>query len=329
MSRFPLSLTSAALAVAAFATSAEADVAEAVRDQLQPGYAAFARSTAALDASAAVNCDLDALRPLYQTAYDDWMAVSFMRIGPGEEGGRTLAIAFWPDPKGMGAKAQRALMEAKNPAVNDPAKFAEISIAARGLGGLERLLYPEAQPADMDYACALTRATARDLARMAAEIDAGWADYARTLTEPGAGGPYQDATEARQALLTQLAAGIEFVAEQRLGRPMGTFDKPRPDRAEAKASGRSLRNVVLSLKALKSFAAALSPDSAATLAAFDRAIGRAETIDDPDFAGVADPQRRLKLEILQGAVRDIGEKAKAEMTRALGAGIGFNSADGD
>ena len=311
------------------ALPARADFPEAVRDHILPGYAAFAQATAALDASAQADCTAQALRPAYQAAWDAWMAVAHLRLGPVEEEGRVLAIAFWPDPKALGTKAQMALLTG-DPAALSPEHFPEQSVAARGLTGLERLLYPaEPLPADP---CALIRATTTDLARMAAGIEADWrggyADVLLTAGEPG-NTTFLSRPEVRQALFTQLAAGLEFVEDSRLGRPLGTFDKPRPERAEARAAGRSLRNVLLGLRAMKGLVEALTPDAPQTLAAFDHAISLAEGLNDPVFAGVAEPESRLKVEILAEAVDAIRAVILTELAPELDVGIGFNAADGD
>ncbi|MDR5652525.1 imelysin family protein [Ruixingdingia sedimenti] len=312
------------------AAPARADVAEVVDTHVLPGYDAFATATAALDRAAQGGCDADVLRPAYHAAFDAWMGVQHLHLGPAEEAGRALAIAFWPDPKGLGWRAQRALL-AGDPAALAPGAFADQSVAARGLTGLERLLWPAtALPADP---CPLIRATAADLARMAAEIRAGWDGFAAALLEPGGPGNsrYLTQAEARQALLTQLVTGLEHLADQRLGRPLGTFERPFPDRAEARAAGRSLRNVTLALRALRGMAMALAAPAEApqTRAALDRAVALAEGLDDPVFAGVADPQGRLKVEILQQATRAARAAALAEIAPRLGVGLGFNALDGD
>lgn len=308
------------------AMPAKADVAAVVNDLVRPGYAAFAKATR--DLAAIDTCDADTLRPAYQTTFDAWMAVAHLHLGPGEDKGRSLAIAFWPDPKALGAKAQRGLMLG-DAAQLEPANFAEQSVAARGLFGLERLLYP-ADPLPADP-CPLIHVTADDLARMAVEIDAGWATFGEVLITAGQPGntTYLTGQEATQELFTQLAAGLEFVADERIGRPLGTFEKPYPTRAEARASGRSLRNVQLSLVALSAMAVALAPDIPQSLAAFDRAEGLAAKLQDATFAGVSDPQTRLKIEILQQAVRATRDTVIAELGPALGVDLGFNSADGD
>ena len=315
-----------------YAAPLYADVTEAVDQVILPGYAAFADATKDLDAEAKADCRAAAVIPAYQAAFDAWLGVSILRFGPAEVDGRSLAIQFWPDPKSLGPKAQAAMIRAQDPVVNDAAAFAEVSVAARGLMSLERLLYPaEPLPAG-DYSCALIRATAADLARLAALIQSDWqTDYAAALQTAGAAGNtrYTTKAEARQALYTALITGFEFVGDDRVGRPLGTFDKPRPERAEARASGRSLHNVVLSLATLQHLAKALAAETPATDAAFARAFDVASKVNDPVFADVGTPQGWLRAQILQQAIWATRDAAIAEIGAALEVGVGFNAADGD
>lgn len=317
------------LVLLALATPARADFPQTVQDHILPGYAAFDVATRALADKASETCLPGELAPAYHAAYDAWMAVQHLRFGPVETDGRALAILYWPDPKALGAKAQMALLTG-DPAKLTPEAFAEQSVAARGLLSLERLLFPaETLPADP---CPLIRATTADLARIAAQVHADWQDgFAQTLATAGDAGnaTYLTRPEARQALFTQLATGLEFLHDSRLGRPLGSFGTPHPDRAEARASGRSQRNVLLGLQAMRQMVETLTPDAPETLAAFDRAIGLAKTLDDPVFAGVAVPRDRLKVEILQQAVAQIREVILSELAPEMDVGIGFNAADGD
>lgn len=317
-----------ALALVA-ARPAAADVPEAITDHALPAFAAFAEATAALDAAARADCAPGALRPAFHAAFDAWLGVSHLTLGPLEDQGLALAIAFWPDPKGLGQKALTVLTAAGDPAVLEPEVFAQQSVAVRGVFTLERLLYTEPQD---PFRCALAQSVAADLATSATLAEAGWRDgFAQTLLTAGQPGNtrYLTPAEARQALFTALMAGMEFTADSRLGRPLGSFDRPRPERAEAVPSGRSLRNVTLSLAALRALAVALVPDSPATQAAFDRSLALAAGLDDPVFPGVSDPAQRLRIEILQQAVTAIRVSAVTEIGGALGVGAGFNAADGD
>ncbi len=310
-----------AAAALATATPASADTAAVVQDHIRPGFTAFADAATAL--AALETCDPDTLRPAFHAAYDAWMQVAHLPLGPAEEDGHGLAVLFWPDPKGSGWKAQRALLAAPPTA----ADMAQQSVAARGLPALERLLYP-AEP--LATPCPLIQATADDMATTAATLAQDWGPYGDLLLTAGRSGNirFLKPDEATQALFTQLATGLESLADRRIGRPLGTFDKPRPDLAEAHASTRSVRNIALSLVALKDLALALDPDSPKTRAAFDHAIALAEGLN-PDIDRITDPQAWLKLEILQQAVRATRDTAIAELGPALGVELGFNSQDGD
>jgi uncharacterized protein len=308
------------------AIPAAADTASVVTQHIRPGFAAFAAQAKVL--AAVESCDPALLRPAFHATYDAWLAVAHLPLGPAEEEGRSLAILFWPDPKALGQKAQRTLLTG-DPAALTPDNMAQQSVAARGLAGLERLLYPtEALPADP---CPLIQATADDLARMANALDTEWAPFGDLLLTAGQPGSprFLTADEATQALFTQLATGLEYLADRRIGRPLGTFDKPRPDLAEARASGRSARNIILSLHGLRGLAQQLHPDGQRTLAAFDQALKLAAKLDDPTLASLTDPQAWLKLQILQQAVRATRDTALAEIGPALGVTLGFNSQDGD
>ena len=114
---------------------------------------------------------------------------------------------------------------------------------------------------------------------------------------------------------------------------MGTFDKPRPKRAEAWRSGRALHHVIVSLQTLRALALILSENdgrlSADVARAFDQALAQALALEDPVFAGVDDPAQRLKIEILKQTIDTIREQQLANIGAKLGVAAGFNALDGD
>lgn len=314
------------IAALLLASPALADTAKVVTDHARPGYAAFDEAVSRL--ADVESCDPAALQPAFQAAYDAWMGVEHLHLGPSEEDGRGLAVLYWPDPKGLGLKAQTALLTGDPAAITVDA-LGQQTVAARGLAGLERLLYP-AEPLPGDP-CPLIQATIDDLARQAEVLATGWGPYGDTLISAGKEGniTFLKPEEATQALYTQLATGLDFIADRRIGRPLGTFDKPRPDLAEGRASGRAQANITLSLQALRALTVALEPESPKTLAAFDRAIELAQKLDDPNLDKIADPQGWLKLQIVQQAVQATRDAAIAEVGPALGVELGFNAQDGD
>lgn len=326
------------LPVTAQADGREAVLQSVVNEHVLPGFTKLSASTEALKAAAGKDCSpvSEALRSAYDTAFDAWIGVSHLRFGPSEERDRAFALAFWPDTKGFTPKALARLISGADPAGRDVEAFSHVSIAARGFYALEFLLFDEriSRMGDAGYRCDLVRVVTADIDANADAILAAWqGGYADALMHPGTDGPYRSEEEAVQELFKALMTGLEFTKDTRLGRPLGTFERPRPKRAEAYRSGRSLRNVVVSLTATRELARLLASVDAgvgkALDAGFARSLELAAGLDDPVFAGVATVQGRLEVEILQQSVGHIREVGIAELGPRLGVRAGFNALDGD
>lgn len=313
-----------------------ARVEAAVKSHVLPSYARFARSARDLSDAATVECRPtdEALRAAYHTAFDDWVRVSHLRFGPSEAENRAFALAFWPDTRGKTPKALAGLISSEAPAGLMVEEMMQQSIAAQGFYALEFLLY---DPQIMGlgegyYRCALIQTLAEGIALRAEAIHGDWVDgYAAAMMGPSADGPYRTPDEAAAELVKAVATGLQFTDEARLARPLGTFERPRPKRAEAWRSERALRHVVLSLEATGELAVALAGETSAGQrieTGFATALSNAE-FDDPALAGVADPIGRLKVESLQQYVYGLREEAVGELVDLLDVSIGFNALDGD
>lgn len=312
---------------------AYAGVDEALDRHILPSFHDFAAAAEEQAQSAAADCRPENLAPAFHATFDAWMMVADLRLGPSETG--ALSIAFWPDTRGFTQRTLTQLITEEDPVALNVGAYKEVSIAARGFFALEMLLF---DPAFSDYGqgsytCTLVQTIATDLAGQAGALDRAWRDdFAAVLRSAGEAGnaAYLTADEAMRALYTQLLSGLEFTADQRLGRPMATFERPRPARAEAWRSGRSLRNVLLSAQAAQQLAHALADRS---LPETDAAAGQvralADRISDPGFQDVTNPQERLHVEVLQQAVRALQSAIETEIGAPLGITPGFNSQDGD
>ncbi|MCT4555143.1 MAG: imelysin family protein [Pelagimonas sp.] len=295
-----------------------------------PGFTQLAERSSALAQVAQDQCGRDSapLRDAFHAAFDAWVAVSHLRFGPTETGDRAFAMAFWPDTKGFTPKALNRLITAESDVVADPVKFAQSSVAGRGFYALEFLLYDDTlRMAGSDgYYCALIRAITADLEGNAQAVLTDWHEgYAQRLR--GAPG------EAIKLFYNALLTGLQFTADTRLGRPMGSFEFPRPRRAEAWRSGRSLRHVQISLRTMEDLTGMLARDltgpQLSYAAAYPRALRLAQDLEDPVFAGVSEPQGRIRVEALQGAVQRLHDIALEELGPALNVVAGFNALDGD
>ena len=324
---------------AATSTEVLAKIAEtALETQVLPGHKRFASATAAL-AEAAQGCARPAvLRAAYHRAFDDWMAISHLRFGPAEAEGRALAIEFWPDPRGFVRRAVDGLLEAEDPAVDDPDAFREVSVAARGLMAVERLVFDADRPdVTKGYPCRLLGAIAADLARTAEALHVDWRDsHAPDMRRAakGEGAIYRSVEEPPRAFYTALMGGARMTVEKRLGEPLGTYQRAWPRKAEAWRSARSLRNVELSLQALQALAECFAPalDAEALKsqrAGWERAVQLARRAPSPLHEAVEDPGRRFAIESVQSAAETARERFEHLAGPAVGVSPGFNALDGD
>ncbi len=313
-------------------------VRDVVEQHILPGFERLAKTAEDLEDVAGEHCapQSETLKAAYHMAFDAWLGVSHLRFGPTEVDDRAFALAFWPDTKGFTPKALAGMILSEDPAARDPARFTETSIAGRGLYALEFLLFDDriSTLGSDDYRCTLVRAIAKDIRQSAAQILEDWQTrYANLLLNPGEESPYRTEDEALQEVFKALATGLQFTSDTRLGRPLGSFEKPRPKRAEARRSGRSLANVVLTMRALEDLAGLLSTDHPALALAFTTQFAFvyevAEELEDPVFAGVASVQGRFRVEIIQQYIDHIRETVALELGPALGVTAGFNALDGD
>jgi predicted lipoprotein len=320
----------------------KADVlADIVDGHILPRVEAAAATAGTLAGVAATDCTADApaLRAAYDAAFDAWIAASHLRFGPALDDNRMFALGFWPDTRGAAPRALAALIAAEDPMGADPAAYAEVSVAARGFHALDLLLFDEALSVEgaPAYRCTLVGTIAADIAATTAAIRDGWTGgYAESLRAAGTPGNalYPTEDDALRALLGAATTELQFTSDVRLGRPLGTFEQAYPARAEAWRSGRSLRNVEVSVANAGDFGRRLAVLAGPEVAAkIDSQLGRIETvagrIDDSALAGVATPQGRFRIEALQTEIDALRLTLGNDLAPALGIAAGFNALDGD
>ncbi|PVA05276.1 imelysin family protein [Thalassorhabdomicrobium marinisediminis] len=331
-------ILAAALALTPLAALSAPSTGQIVQEHILPRFEALTETADILAQAAQDDCQPASapLRAAYHDAFDAWISASHLRFGPTEVDDRAFALAFWPDSRGATPRVLSGLIAAEDPVAMDPEDYAEVSIAGRGFYALEALLFDDRFTGDdhAEYRCTLVQTITADIAQLSADIEQDWRDdYAEVITTPGPDAPYRSDEEALQELLRALSQGLQLTHDSRLGRPLGSFDQPRPMRAEARRSERSARHVRLSLAALRDLALYLAAEDDALAQRlgeqFDTALARLDALADPTFAGVADPQTRLKIEVLQQDVNAIRDTVQQELGPTLGVAAGFNALDGD
>lgn len=303
--------------------AADSRVREVLDDHILPRFAALSVATSAL--ADAQNCDI---MDKWNTAAAAWIAVSHLRFGPSEAENRAFALAFWPDPRGSTPKSLVDLLADDDPVIVDA------SVAGRGFYAMEFLLFDLAF-SEANGRCDLVAALARDAHTTVQEIEKDWQNrYAELMRNTG-NDTYRNDTEALQELYKSLTSGLDFTASMRLGRPLGTFDRPRPLRAEMRRSAQSLNNIAVSLRSLEELAFILSADEpdAAIGIKFNEAMSAWNSVESlegsDDLSVVTVHTSRLKVETLQQRIFDIRVFLSENLGPELGVIEGFNSLDGD
>ncbi len=318
----------------AFPLSARADaVVDRVLDDVAlPGVAAFAKAARTLADAAAADCTPDTLKSPWNAAMDAWFGIQDLRVGPLDTGSRRQAIAYWPDPKGYRPRTLSRILSGQDP-IPKTGDYADEAVPARGLYALETMLYDPAfaRYTASDPGCLLVQAASADLARTAQTVLAEWENgFADAMRTAGADGNprFLDPAEARQAVFTALMTSLQFDSLERLGLPLGTAATARPTRAEARLSGRSQRNLALSIAGHDRLARALVPGPMLRTE-FGLLSEMAAGLDDRDFSGVGEPAGRARLAALQTALMQLRARADLVLGTALGVTMGLNALDGD
>lgn len=300
-------------------------------------FSRFVTQTEALEDAARAHCagDLDkaALQAQFKRAYLSWAPLDSYQFGPIQQTGAVLAVNFWPDKKGFVGRAVQNTLARPAAAQADPAAIAAGSVAVQGFPALEMLLF------DPLPTCPLAVGISGNLNRLADDLHAawfapgGWADIARAA---GPDNPvYLSADEVTKQLYTAVDFGLTRIADTRLGRPLGTFDAPQPERAEAWRSDLSADLIAAQLAGLaelieQGFAGDLrEPDRAWVLRVFAQVQDRIDALQAPIHIAVTDPMSRVRVEGLQSKVVYLQYQIAQDIGPSLGVDTGFTAADGD
>ncbi len=304
---------------------------------LERQFGAFQNSTDLLAAQSVAYCDGGLSRAAYldafATAWRAWAVLDSYQFGPIEQSGAALSVNFWPDKKNFVGRALAEALKQPDAALRDPATFAAGSAAAQGFPAIEMLLFSEAAecPAIIGISAHLNT-TADDLYVRWFGAN-GWADLVRAA---GPDNPvYLDASEFTKTLYTALDFGLTRIGDTRIGRPLGTFEKSFPTRAEGWRSGLSNDLIKAQLQGVAEmirdgFAGDVrEPDRAWVLRVVAQVEDRLEGLGAPLSEAVKNPAQRIRVEGLQFKVQYLQSQMAQDIGPNLGVDTGFSAADGD
>jgi len=279
----------------------------------------------------------------------DHAGIEFLYFGPLTLGDRSASLLFWPDNKGIGLRQVQQVLASKDADAADPAALAKKSVALRGLGALEFVLFgtgSEAIDSGADaYRCAFGAAVAAQIKTLAATLAAEWLNddpdgpRAHMLDPQPDAADYRTTKEVLEKLSGALLVGSETIRDQRISPILGTAEgKPRPKSALFWRSGMTVPALIANFEGLKAFfLAARFPEavkgnmwiaSGATFE-FDNAIEALQKLEGSMESIVADPAALQKFKYVLNVTRSLDTLVGENLSGALGLTIGFSGLDGD
>ena len=304
---------------------------------LEKQFGAFGSATKKLAESAELFCKGNIERETYlsqfETAWLAWAPLDSYQFGPMEQTSGALRANFWPDKKGFVSRSLKQLLARKSDEQQDPNVIAAGSVAGQGFPAIERLLFSELPE------CPAIVGISRHLHQLSGELhdgwfaDGGWADIAR---KAGPDNPvYASREEFTKRLYTALDFGLTRIFDARLGRPLGTFKRSFPKRAEAWRSGLTEKIIHAQLDGIADmiefgFAGDIrEPDRAWVLKVIDQTHRKLDTVKMPIHEAVQQPATRLRVEAVQTKVGYLKSQLAQDIGPNLGVDTGFSAADGD
>ena len=323
-----------------------------VDDVIIPAHAAFAEAADGEADLMAALCEapspetLDEARAGFLDAVRAFSRIELFRIGPARENNRVERLLFWPDRRSRGLQQIAAVIAEEDESATSLDTLEAKSVAVQGFPALEYVLYgagSETLAEDADFRCRYGMTVADSIARIAAELEEGWAgDFRQTLVEAGPDNPvYRSHGEALQDLLQAGAEQLELTGALKLGGSIGeTEADAKPKLAPFWRSNATLSALVGNLEGV---AVLMTDDLAALLG--DKAYLTQSTIfelrsaatalmrydDDPrSFVELAeDPEAHRYLAYAESPIAGAHTILAEQIPTALGLISGFNAMDGD
>lgn len=313
-----------------------AEIAERVLTVFDHQFSAFRDESAALADASVAYCDEGPREPVLsalEATWQAWAPLDAYQFGPIEQQAAALTVNFFPDKKNFTGRALHQHLKRPEAEQGDPAIVANSSAALQGLPAIERLLFEDLQT------CPALVGVTGNLARIASDLydgwfaPDGWADLVRSAGPDNA--VYLSNTEFTKQAFTAIDFSILRLKDHRLGRPLGTYERAFPKRAEAWRAGLTNQIMIAQLDGLtalidEGFSEAVSPparDEAIKILADLRT--RIDAIGAPLAKAVENPLMRVRVEGIMSKLDQLKLHLDTEIAPSLGVETGFSAGDGD
>ncbi|MEM8983705.1 MAG: imelysin family protein [Pseudomonadota bacterium] len=314
-----------------------------------PGYASMKTSMDMLVADTQTTCStpdsttIAALQDSWRAAMLAWQRVSIVRFGPVEENNRRFRIQFFPDANNAVINNTTAVLNGGQSI--DETLIASSPVGAQGLPAIEYIVFELGgldDPATGPRRCEMLLAVSANLATLADELAIAWDSSGQLLADfTSASGVYMDRTEVLTEILESIAQDTEFVADEKLTRPIATG----ANTTESFRSEHSLENLLANVDATRAILdvgsadtdyglrdyLARAHDANAISTQIDGQLGTAES----GLAALSDSVESIilgtgsgDLDTIRSSMQDLADSF-IDAAIAADVNLGFNNQDGD
>lgn len=304
---------------------------------LDTQFAAFRDQSARLADASKTYCtkmtERDTVLEAFTATWLAWAPLDAYQFGPIETRAAALKVNFFPDKKNFVGRAVRNLLTRPAEEQADPTVIASSSAAAQGLPAIERLLFEDLKT------CPALIGISGNLAQIGSDLykdwfaEDGWAELVKAA---GPDNPvYLSDREFTRQIYTALSFSILRLKDHRISRPLGSYQRSFPKRAEAWRAG--LTNDILhaQIQGIADIVARGFADAvpAVAQARIDEAIADTQTrisrIGAPFSEAMTDPTKRVRAEGIQSKLGDLQIRLDQHVGPALAVQAGFSAGDGD
>lgn len=302
---------------------------------MQQSFGSLTRATKLLAADPSAE-SLAAVRTAWRAAFLAWKRVDACPAGPISDLRLQSQIHFWPTRPSVIETTLRTFK------TEDETDFASLSVAAKGLAGMEYLLFSgksgeltDPKSPDRAKRAHFLIGLAEDLTRVSSEITAAWRETETTLASGG--------QQSINEIANHLIFGVEVLAMNRL-RPivaLHTGGRLRPDYIEGGISDTSQTSALATLESARAvfrggegygFADYLRDAGQDALRArierdFERTISSLKALGQPLEDAVKTDQVRVQR--LQSLCKELEISLKVDLGSRLGITLMFGLNDGD
>lgn len=328
-----------------------------MNNYVRPAYAQLSDAAEALKSEMAAFCPApsaagrSAINAAFERALLAWSRAEMIRFGPVLAANAHDRFAFWPDEKGLGLKQINAALTARDETAATAEALAGKSVAVQGYTALEYLLYGTgadtllAATDEGRYRCRFAAAIAGNIASLAAQVKAAWADdapFPATLLSPKPEHSlYKSSRDVKLELFKAFTTGLQHIRDVKLARVLADGpDKAQPKRAPYWRSGLTFKVIEANLEALEIYfnrggyselIAVLQPgiekSVAIDLARMRETLRALETTPVETAVKSKDGWSRLNGVIFE--LVTVQQTGGGAIARAADISLGFNALDGD